>query len=87
MITSEEVRQALKEDNYYIVVSFIDQQEKVNELLELYKKKAMYIEHLYVCKDDQQINKYQMKSKSEGFKKLEEILIRIEELESELNDI
>lgn len=37
MITIKEVRRSLKEDNYYIVVSFIDQQEKVDELLGLYR--------------------------------------------------
>ena len=36
MITSEEVRQALKEDNYYIVVDYIDQQETLTIAVKRY---------------------------------------------------
>lgn len=38
MITSEEVRQALKEDNYYIVVDYITQQENIKKKLKRYFK-------------------------------------------------
>ena len=41
MIKTEQVREALKEDNMYVVVDFITQQEKVNELLELYRNLSM----------------------------------------------
>ena len=37
MITIKEVKHALSEDNFYIIVDFINQQEKVNELLGLYR--------------------------------------------------
>ena len=38
MITSEEVRQSLKEDNYYIVVDYITQQENIKKKLKRYFK-------------------------------------------------
>ena len=38
MITHDEVRNALKEDNMFIVVDYINEQEKKDELLELYIK-------------------------------------------------
>jgi hypothetical protein len=37
MITSEQVRQALRENNFYIVVDYITQQEKKDKLLALYQ--------------------------------------------------
>lgn len=52
-------------------------------LYNLYKEKAFLIEQLYVCQDDRQINVSQMKENSELFKRLENVLKQIKEIEKE----
>ena len=59
--------------------------KKVEELLGLYREKNLLVEALFVDGvGSSQINKYQMKGKSENYHRLEQILIEIEVLEEEL---
>ena len=74
------------EEEHKLMATYIAQQEKKDELLGLYKEKSLLLEVLFVNVDNTQINKYQMKGKSERYKRLEEILIRIETLEKELKE-
>ena len=85
MITIKEVRRSLKEDNYYIVVSFIDQQEKVNELLKEHIQLSYDFEYMLVhgIKDDMKYTKTANRLLTVR-EKLQEILNW--KLESELND-
>lgn len=69
------------------LLAYISQQEKKDELLGLYEEKNLLIEVLYVGVGNDQINKYQMKGKSENYKRLEEILIKIEQLKKELGEM
>lgn len=94
MITSDKVRELV--DRIYVhtdwetkekLLDYISQQEKITELLGLYEEKNLLIEVLYVGVGNDQINKYQMKGKSENYKRLEEILIKIEQLKKELGEM
>ena len=86
-ITSEEIKNALKEDNMYIVVDYITQQEKVNELLKLKNRKIKYLEARLKYNHGDKINFLMYFDKNLNTEALENIEIEIKELERELNEI